>query len=336
MITGTVWKKMIFAGLTVVLCMGLLEICFRGVERLSQTVETVPKAYLRPALQPVNETGLRKKFLNTYRDRDENRYRIVCMGDSVTHGFRMARDETYPAKLETRLADVTVSGRQIQVINAGVVGTSLVQGLKYYRDTIRQLKPDMIIAAYGINDHFYNPTPDIERVRIAPAPAVRFQQLFRKSAVYRVMRHHLRESKVPAELKSVRVSPREFQRFLKRFHSELSEDGVELVLMNSLSANYDMVLLEYSRFMADYARENQVPFIDLYRNFGEYAGIKVDFYGGDIILYKSEQIRLVEPLEMTNTEVEFFFIDAYHPTARGYDVIAGLVADQLQVKIWEK
>lgn len=73
---------------------------------------------------------------------------IVVLGDSLTAGLGVAREEAYPALLEARLKR---EGYAYRVVNAGVSGDTSAGGLRRVDWTLR-LKPDIVIVALGAND----------------------------------------------------------------------------------------------------------------------------------------------------------------------------------------
>jgi len=85
--------------------------------------------------------------------------RIVCMGDSSTFGVvyhgsdRFTFNPTYSAELQTLLNTETGSAR-VEVINAGVIGYSTLQGLRLLKHVVRDWAPDVITLRYGTNDHW--------------------------------------------------------------------------------------------------------------------------------------------------------------------------------------
>lgn len=76
--------------------------------------------------------------------------RIVCMGESPTFGWGVPYEAAYPARLEALLRAGT--GREIEVINAGMIGHSSHQGRLLFEREILDLKPDLITIPYVIND----------------------------------------------------------------------------------------------------------------------------------------------------------------------------------------
>jgi len=80
-------------------------------------------------------------------------YRIVAMGDSATFGYGVGDDETFCARLQLRLnGDSGLARLRYEVINAGVIGYTTVQGLRVLKRTILRLKPDCLVVSYAIND----------------------------------------------------------------------------------------------------------------------------------------------------------------------------------------
>lgn len=73
---------------------------------------------------------------------------VVALGDSLTAGQGVARDEAYPALLEARLRG---EGYPYRVVNAGVSGDTSAGGLRRVEWVLRT-KPEIVIVALGAND----------------------------------------------------------------------------------------------------------------------------------------------------------------------------------------
>jgi lysophospholipase L1-like esterase len=103
-------------------------------------------------------------------------YRIVCLGDSVTFGYRVPvvwPDKPteydpewlpYPMILEKQLRAANPD-RQIEVFPMAVPGYTSHQGLAWLRRDIDRLQPDMVIASFGWNDVSLSDVPDREAIR---------------------------------------------------------------------------------------------------------------------------------------------------------------------------
>ncbi len=90
--------------------------------------------------------------------------RIVCLGDSVTFGYRVPvapdrahattfdpAEQAYPRLLEQRLRQAH-PGLDIEVIPLACPGYTSGQGLAWLRRDIAELKPDLVTACFGWND----------------------------------------------------------------------------------------------------------------------------------------------------------------------------------------
>lgn len=73
---------------------------------------------------------------------------IVALGDSLTYGFEVGRDDAYPAQLEDKLR---AGGYRAAVINEGISGDTSA-GVLARLDAVIALGPDMVILAIGYND----------------------------------------------------------------------------------------------------------------------------------------------------------------------------------------
>jgi len=80
--------------------------------------------------------------------KNESMPKIVAFGDSLTAGFGVSADESYPAKLANRLQE---SGFHYEVINAGVSGETSAGGVRRV-EWILKSQPTVVILELGVND----------------------------------------------------------------------------------------------------------------------------------------------------------------------------------------
>ena len=124
---------------------------------------------LRPNLRDVlwdatrvttNAQGLR--YDHAVGRKAPDAFRIVCVGDSVTFGYRVPRVYVrrprenpewlpYPALLERWLRGVN-PGRAVEVIPLATPGYSSHQGLAWLRREIGRLDADVVTVCFGWND----------------------------------------------------------------------------------------------------------------------------------------------------------------------------------------
>ncbi len=103
-------------------------------------------------------------------------YRIVCLGDSVTFGYRVPvvwPDKPteydrewlpYPMLIEKHLRASNLD-RQIEAFPMAVPGYTSHQGLAWLKRDIEWLQPDMLIVSFGWNDASLSDVPDREAIR---------------------------------------------------------------------------------------------------------------------------------------------------------------------------
>jgi len=70
--------------------------------------------------------------------------KVVAFGDSITYGYRVPKDKSYPAQLSQLL--------QTTVINAGRNGETSKEGLRRLPSILEKYKPQILIICEGGND----------------------------------------------------------------------------------------------------------------------------------------------------------------------------------------
>jgi acyl-CoA thioesterase-1 len=74
--------------------------------------------------------------------------KIIAIGDSLTAGYGLNLDDSYPKQLEKKLLE---NNYNVQIINAGVSGETTA-GLLERIDFIKNQKPEIILITIGGND----------------------------------------------------------------------------------------------------------------------------------------------------------------------------------------
>lgn len=73
---------------------------------------------------------------------------IVALGDSLTAGYQLSYEESYPAQLQAELDRL---GYRYRVVNAGISGDTTTGALGRL-DSVLRHRPDIVIVALGGND----------------------------------------------------------------------------------------------------------------------------------------------------------------------------------------
>lgn len=140
---------LIISGVSLLLSLATLELVVRLVDPLGISYYEQLGNYTRDKLadkrlvfrhKPLWETRY-GEVLVTYNERGlrdrpilpkgHNEYRVLALGDSVTLGWGVDQDKTFPARLERLLQDRL--HRPVRVINSGVAGYNTVQEVTYFK-----------------------------------------------------------------------------------------------------------------------------------------------------------------------------------------------------------
>ena len=185
----------------------------------------------------INSLGFRGEEIS--RRKPPGMFRIACLGDSATFGiwktgFAVSVKTSYPAELARLLAD---SGRRdVEVINAGVLGHTTGHGLAQLLAAVLPLDPDVVTIRYGNNDHVLQWRLDIPpalhvwdyaALRLLPAPAFGLETVRLGFAAYR-RAVALR----PPPLSGYLVPIDAFERNLQRFVTIARARGVHLLFID--------------------------------------------------------------------------------------------------------
>ena len=96
----------------------------------------------------------------TFRDRRFNRekpadtFRVICIGGSSTYGIMLPpeMEADYPHALE-RLLNRSSRSMNIQVINAGLIGTYSLRSVEYFKEVLLPFQPDLVVVNLSWNDN---------------------------------------------------------------------------------------------------------------------------------------------------------------------------------------
>lgn len=100
----------------------------------------------RTVVIETNDLGLRHPEL---APGDHGEHRILVLGDSITFGDYVDREETYPTRLERMLGE---AGRRVEVVNAGLPGASTRDEFYLYHEVRDAVEPDAVLLAMYLND----------------------------------------------------------------------------------------------------------------------------------------------------------------------------------------
>ena len=240
-------------------------------------------------------------------------FRIVCLGDSVTFGYRVPvvwPDKPteynpdwlpYPMLLEKHLRAANPD-RRIEVFPMAVPGYTSHQGLAWLQRDIARLDPDVVIASFGWNDVSLSDVPDREAIRTDFYPvAVRW--LIDHSQAFAHATHWLRSRNQPTQQQRQtpvpRVSKAEF--------------------LNNFAAIVDLVRSKNAPIIVIGA-----PYRDSSTNPQE-ANLMKGYRTSLRTMIESMNVPYVEILELTEAAApvnEGFFGELIHPNHMGHRLMA--------------
>jgi len=287
----------------------------------------------------VNAEGYRGPLRPAEHDGDA--LRIVTLGDSSTFGLGIEYADTYSAQLE---AELEARGRSAEVLDFGVIGFTVLQGVERYRERARHFHADVVVAAFGaVNEHWpvedSNDEDKLAKQHAQTTSWYRFTKRVRKELrlahllAYLQLRadggmqarheRYVRPKEAQAEIADRagevawegqrRVDVDDYVAGLDALRKAVESDGARLALVvmprRPIVERERPVLLEYTRATHDFAAEHGLALCDahaIFRAEAERAGADELFLGsGDEA-------------------------DHWHPTPRGHAMIASCLADALQ------
>lgn len=208
--------------------------------------------------------------------------RIVCLGDSVTFGYRIPAvwpDKPteydsewlpYPMLLEKHLRAAN-PGRNIEVITMAVPGYTSHQGLAWLRRDVDQLRPDLLIVSFGWNDASFSDAPDREAINTGwRAFGVRW--LIDNSHAFAHATRYLRSRQQAAtsiRRPVTRVSEQEYLNNFQQLIQLAKGKGAGLVILaapyrdRTTNSPEAALMIQYRSGLRSLARQNEVTFLEV-------------------------------------------------------------------------
>lgn len=250
---------------------------------------------LNTAHEDVNSLGFRGGEVSPLKG--EGVVRILCLGDSVTHGMTMETEKTFSAVLERLLAGRFLPGR-FEVINGGVPGYTTDQELAFLEENGLDLHPDIVIVGFVLNDV-------IDRLHhpIWISRGERFMQnycalYYCLRAVYLEARKRIARRRTPENIKNLVMSGDDAPREMKEvWELVLSDLGSIQEVCRKSGAHFLLVVFPCTYQLAEppekaaaqqkiliYCRERGIHVIDVLTAFREKERGGVSLFSDDLHL----------------------------------------------------
>ncbi|MGH9966308.1 MAG: SGNH/GDSL hydrolase family protein [Pyrinomonadaceae bacterium] len=208
--------------------------------------------------------------------------RIVCLGDSVTFGYRVPpvwpeRPSDYdpewipyPMLLEKQLRAAN-PGRKIEVVAMAVPGYTSHQGLAWLRRDIDNLQPDLLTVSFGWNDASFSDAADRETIKTDwRAVFVRWtidhSQAFAHASKWLRARN---QAPMPVRTPVPRVSEQEYVNNMREIVRLAQDHGAKVIVIgapyrdrvtNPPEAN---LMIGYRSALRSAMRLDQIPYVEI-------------------------------------------------------------------------
>ena len=128
---------------------------------------------------------------------------ILVVGDSLTEGYGVAQEESFPSQLESLLKKNGFAHYTVK--NAGISGATAASGLNTLKFHIKHQKPDIIILALGSNDGLRGIDPEVTKANL-------------KKAILKAKEH-----KIPLILSGLKAPPNYGRQYPEKFEQVFTD-----------------------------------------------------------------------------------------------------------------
>lgn len=298
------------------LCLAAGEIIAR-LFHLSKTFDSYPwqagRSVKEVKYEPrKNSYGWRDREYD--RDKEEGVMRIACMGDSVTEGYRVELEDTFPKLLESNFAEDNMG--HVEVMNIGILGFATEENLATLDDVL-DFNPDVIVYQFGLNDikdfEYYKESVGVADANVQET-GFSLKGLLRRSALYYAIAERYNYLKLQFGGKnwsfdkwstSDQVWKREFEKFNQAF--DRVEPPIKILFVNmpydfQVYSDRPEVFIP-SEKIEEFCQNNGYDFIDFTKIFKEEEGI-YSIYLDDCHLSKNGH-------EIVSRKLKEYIVDNY-------------------------
>lgn len=260
-----------------------------------------------------NSLGLRNKEFSP--EKPKGGFRIICLGNSNTFGWKQSQENAYPQQLQ-RLFDQNLPGQKIEVINAGITGYSSYQGKLFLRKDILGFKPDLVLVNYGWNDLLPAKFGIADKnQKMPPQWILDSQNILSRTRLYQLLKSFWVSrfsGKKGIEPGASRVSLEDFQQNLIEIERLCRGNSIKVVFLT-----------------------NPVPNLEAYRGLGKFSNIQLinQAYNNVIRdLVESHNFKVLDISALFEKQEDVFgnpLADYIHYNARGHGIVAQAIYDYL-------
>ena len=110
--------------------------------------------FQHPAMRRYNSYLTKHRFRGRRHDLvpPDDTARVLCIGSSSTFGHGLPPDLSYPWILDELLR---ADGRAVEVVNGAIRGTSSARMLRFFREVLLDVEPDVVTLSFTYNDSYF-------------------------------------------------------------------------------------------------------------------------------------------------------------------------------------
>ncbi len=331
-------RKAIFSVLLIFLSLAVVELFFRllpeppraqGYRLIYNPELDFPRFYLkdeklywrlRPSLHIKSGFAVSGEYRTNssgFRDREftakpaKGKKRILCLGNSVTFGWRVAEEEAYPQVLQKLFSDA------YEVYNCAQTGYTAFQGKRLLGELLREYHPDVVTIAYIWNDLLpaANGVTDSKQ-EMPPQLILSVQNVMARFAAYRWARFAFLKisSKQPAPSETSRVPLTEYREYMRDMLDSCRAFHVQPILVLPPAPKPEWLGGQQER----YRKLFYAPFRKYANEIKKIASVnRLPLIDADSAL--ADELSIWENLPE----------DLVHPSAQAHQIMARLLSDAL-------
>lgn len=210
-------------------------------------------------------------------------FRILCIGDSVTFGYRVPvvwpnkPDEydrnwlPYPMLLENELRSAN-PGKRIEAIVMAVPGYTSHQGLAWLRRDVDWLQPDLVTISFGWNDASYSDVADRVAIRtdwyvVATRWLIDHSQAFAHATQW--LRKRNEQPRSQGVSPQPRVSEAEYLNNMAEMTKVANQHGATVVVIGApyrdavTNPPEAKLMTQYREALRNWSQQVQVPYVEV-------------------------------------------------------------------------
>ena len=262
---------------------------------------------------------------------EPDEYRVVALGDSCTFGKGVEERDSWPRQLEGMLKAEMGGSVQPLVVNLGVNGYSSIHYMQVLKNTVAEIKPDLVVLGYNLND-FPNIAQKVD-VAVFQQNKLResipwdLRRQLGRLALFRLLRSfyydlHREQDWATAE-HIASQAPKGSPGSVRRMEKEAEILGEIVRVSREAGAQVAIFLFPYESMV--YLDSYSTAPVDNVRDLAKKLGVEfVDL----VATFRKAAAESTPPRSL------FIRGDRYHPNEEGYRIVARSVADLVLKRGW--